>query len=390
MKTTRIWGLVIFLVLLIVLICLGLFASATPSLDNKIATAKAGTATFEAEQAQVTQTEMAAQAEMAQTERAATAQMAQTLTAVPTSTLIPTGTPIPTSTPTLTPTATATQADVIISCPARITGTSRVMYGAPGGGPLRNSQILAKDTEVTIIGRLQDRGWYQAKYGSVIGWLRSDFFTFLGSCTPNTYDLSYLLEMMITGEELILDETFAGGKIKWVDGDDKPVFPIITEYGDYQLVLAARDGIRYVLPENPDSRTSLTAFTLVTSFWRSNVDLDSYVGIRFRRSGDNYYEIRILSTSRGGNCIVQVFETNKKYHEITVDPGKNSCGSDGLEDYLEISLSNEYDLGIRINDSDTIPISLRDPHGIYTSGRIEMVASKIFSGFSYLVITAPK
>lgn len=390
----RVIALTVAAIFVIILVCLGLFTAFMPKVNRKIATQNAQTATEQAIQIKNTQTKSAATEQAEQTITAATAHAVQTLTAIPpTSTITPTYTLTPTltHTPTLTSTPTATQAAEVIPCLAEITQTTRMMYTVPGGGRLFNAQELAKGTQVEVIGRLEDRGWYQARYNQKVGWLRSDFVSDLGTCVPNTYALSHLLGLLNPGVELYLEDVFAGNANSWTGNDGELALPVQNEFGDYQLELSTQS-IYTVAPENPELDQDLSAFRVLTSFSRENIDQESYVGIRFRSTGDRYYEVRILTGvgKHRGMCKVKIFETNELFYEQLVDPGENSCGSGDLEDYLEISLSQDYNLEIRINDSDPFHVTLRDPNGLYARGGIELVAHRVITKFSYLIITIPR
>lgn len=387
-------------VFVIVLICLGLFTAALPGVNDKLAEREGETQTQNAAETQTWMT-LVAKTEQAQaTSDAATLAAAQTLTAIgpsPTWTVTPSLTPSPTITPTLTftptltLTPTATHAAELIPCPAKIVGGTRRMFSVPGGGRLAGAADLPKGTDVEIIGRVSDRGWYQARVDGQVGWLRSDFFRISGGCLPNTYDISHLLALMSPNDQLHLEEPFFSNLYRWTFDDGELASTQPTLYGEYQLEINT-NSTAFVSPIDPSLNKQLSAFRVVTSFSRSNINLESYVGIRFRDTGSRYYELRLLTgTGRNeGMCILQLFETDKMFQTQVVNPGENSCGSDDLEDYVDMSLSEGYDLEVRINDSDPYRFTLNDPNGQYTHGGISLTGSQIIAQFSYLVVTTPR
>src|SRR5689334_16274542 len=107
----------------------------------------------------------------------------------------PTITPTPTNTPTDTPTPTATPPASVVACPATFTGDDRRLYPVPGGGQVRDATPIERGAAVSIIARLEDRGWVQVQTeDGVVGWVRSDSLSpAAGNCQANIYDLSYLL-----------------------------------------------------------------------------------------------------------------------------------------------------------------------------------------------------
>lgn len=305
---------------------------------------------------------------------------AETQTAMPTITLTPTLTltPVPTYSPTVPPTATFAQDFTV--CKATISGTDRYMYIVPGGGKKLNSQLIPARESVDILARLEDRGWYKAKYKDVEGWLRSDFIVLANNCSPLVFDLSYLLGKLSSGDQLVLDDTFATNFNNWIDQTGKPVFPTQTNYGEMQLSLNANQ-IQIVSINDP-KLSDLTAFNLVTSFSRRGTFPDSdFIGVRFRNSGNNYYSVRISS-----NCLLRVYETDKLIFEKNLE--LSVCNVSNY--YLDISVDDNYILSLKLNDADQVSVKLQDPNGIYSSGGLALEAQGSQVSFDYLVVTTPK
>jgi hypothetical protein len=291
-----------------------------------------------------------------------------------------TGTPTQTRTPTATPTATA--APSIVACPASVAGTGRLLYPVPGGGQVRDAVLLARDSSVAIVGRLQDQGWVQVQSeAGQTGWMRSDVLIPQPGCQPNTYALSYLLGM-VEGREVMADDTFISNDNNWTNTAGEPLSPVITSAGDAQLVLTS-NGVDRLRPNNPRLR-SVPVFDLATSFSRVNFITDSYVGVRFRAGDLTYYEVRVMRS-----CQIGVYAVNELIFTRPVDPGPNTC-TDEQEDWLMVSFSDDYRLRIQLNDADPFDVTLEDPAGLYTGGGIELVAAHARATFSFLVITAPR
>lgn len=294
----------------------------------------------------------------------------------------PTITPTPTSTPTPTFTPTATQPAAVVSCPASVAGTDRLMYTVPGGGRLKNSVLLPSGAGVSLVGRLKDGGWYQVKTDAGdVGWMRSDMLAFSQpNCQPNTYDVSYLLGLA-AGRRVVADDTFVSNENGWTNAAGVPLSPVLSPYGDAQLVLNT-NGVDQLRPSN-SALKKVPTFQLVTSFSRLNFFSDSYVGVRFRDSGLTHYEVRLLR-----DCSLVVLAVNQTIFTRPVDPGANTC-TDDLEDYLVVTLTPDYRLTVQINDSEPIQVILQDPSGLYTGGGLELVVGQARVTFSYIVVTAP-
>ena len=294
----------------------------------------------------------------------------------------PTITPTPTSTPTSTFTPTPTQAASVVGCPASAAGTDRLMYTVPGGGRLKNALLLPSGASLTVIGRLKDAGWYQVKTDAgQVGWMRSDVLAFgQPNCQPNTYDLSYLLGMA-AGRRVVVDDTFVSNENGWVNGAGAPISPVISSYGDAQLVVTT-SGVEQLRSTNPNLK-KVPVFQLATSFSRVNFFTDSYVGVRFRDSGLTYYEVRILR-----DCRLVVLAVNHPVFTRPLDPGANNCNDD-LEDWLTVTFTADYHLTIQLNDSEPVEVVLQDPSGLYTGGGLELVVAQARATFSYLVVTTP-
>jgi hypothetical protein len=279
-----------------------------------------------------------------------------------------------------TPTSTPTPPPPEKGCSASITETGRRMVEVPGGGRLKNSRVLPRGTTVEIIGRLLDRGWYQARHEGIVGWLRSDFVSLQSDCEPTAYDISYLLGNL-GDNRLILDETFFGTENDWTDSEGEPIFPAETDYGDFQITLRT-SSVEIAKSSNPQL-SNLTDFELTTSFSRANLTGAGYVGVRFRVGANNYYEVRILR-----DCEIEVYATTEIVAPRKIDSGENTC-HDEQEDFLVLTLRG-YDLTVQLNDAEPFPIPLPDPDGRYIKGGIELVVENAVANFSYLVITAPR
>ncbi len=368
--------LIILLVLFtVIFICVGLLAAYIPRFQDRlgeinitrtqIAIDAVRTANAQATQ-HALQTEAAAKA---------TQHMVQTLTAMPTFTPTPTLTPTPTATP------TSTVAPPPIACAARVTGTDREMYEVPGGGRQAKTILLKRGTDVEVLARLTDLGWYQVRWGDTTGWLRSDFVRFMAACTPNTYYLSHLLGRLREDNRLVLEEPFASNSSNWLDEAGEPIFYELTDYGESQMLVSAAN--RLVVARS-DTLSNLKAFELVMSLYRSNSTNDSYVGLRFRSQGESYYEMRILR-----DCSVEVYATEELIFPIKIDPGENNCG-DQSPDYIEVSLNEDYELIFQINDSDPKLVTLPDPDGRYSNGSVELIASGVRAAWDFVVVTAPR
>ena len=276
----------------------------------------------------------------------------------------PTETGTPTSTPTETPTRTATPPAAIVGCAANVVGTERVLYPVPGGGRVRDAVTLPRDSQVTVIGRLEDGGWLQVQTDDgAVGWMRSDMLNLNPpNCQTNIYDLSYLLGVA-NGQKVVADDTLISNENGWINNAGEPLLPVVSAYGDAQLVVNTNteDKLRSSNPVLQD----VPVFELATSFGRVNFSTGSYVGVRFRDSGLTYYEVRILR-----NCQVEVYAVSELAFTRPLDPGENTCVDD-QEDWLAVAFSEDNILRVQFNDADSVEIHLDDPAGLYSGGGLE-------------------
>ncbi len=294
----------------------------------------------------------------------------------PTATHTPTNTPTPTHTPTATPPA------AVVECTGSVTETGQRLYPVPGGGQVRDAEVLPRDSVITIIGRLEDNGWLQVRSAQgTVGWMRSDGVRpNPAACQPNIYDLSFLLGMT-AGRRVVADDTLISNENGWTNSAGEPLSPVLSSFGEAQLFLNTNDFDR-LHPTSPRLQ-DVPAFELATSFTRVNFFSDSYVGVRFRSSTLTYYEVRILR-----NCRVGVYAVNELVFARPVDPGPNTC-TDEQEDWLRLGFTADNRLTVQLNDSDTFEVLLEDEAGLYAGGGIDLIVSEARVTFSYLVVTAP-
>ncbi len=294
----------------------------------------------------------------------------------------PTITPTPTSTATNTPTPTATPPAAVVACPATLSGADRRLYPEPGGGQLRDAAEIERGAAVSIIARLEDRGWLQVETeDGVVGWVRSDNLSPApGSCQANIYDLSYLLGLA-DGRVLVADDTLISNENAWTNGAGNPLSPVLTSYGEAQLVLTS-NGVDTLKPGTP-ALQNVPAFELVTSFARVNFVTGSYVGVRFRANGLTYYEVRVQR-----NCQIGIYAVNQLVFTRPVDPGANTC-TDDQDDWLHLTFTRANVLTVQFNDADPFEVTLDDPAGLYASGGLELVVARARASFNYIVVTAP-
>lgn len=257
------------------------------------------------------------------------------------------------------------------------------MYSVPGGGRRQDAQTVRTGDIIEVLGRFEDRCWYKVKYNDYLGWLRNDFVKFQDSgCTPTTYQISHLLGIMGDADRSILDDTFITNQNHWEFQEDEIIFPEETEFGESYLPIDTRELV--IVRSDHQELKNISAFNLVTTFSRANIDVTSYVGFRFRSGGRYYYELRIL-----GNCVVEVYANENMVFRRSVESGENNC-SDLIQDYVELSLDENYELILRINDSEPLRATLSDPDGHYASGTIELVVNATKTAFDFLVVTAPR
>lgn len=289
-------------------------------------------------------------------------------------------TAIPTNTPQPSPTVTTTASSQGVTCYATIQGNSGAIYPVPGQGHFDTYTPVEVNTEVKIIGRLIDGGWYKAEVNGKQGWAKSDSLRFETSCQPTVYDLHVLANWQGSDEKLILEDTFGAKANVWINPLTKTIFaPRTNAQGEAQLEINA-DQETLVTTTNP-RLANVTAFRLYTSLAVDNKSEQSYVGVRFRDNEPNYYQV-LLSPSA---CNVSVSATNNLIYSNELD--RRICAGRYYD--VLLTLSNDYKLVLNVNGYDVILIDLPDQGGQYSKGSIKLVVNDSDVKFDYIVILAP-
>jgi hypothetical protein len=305
----------------------------------------------------------------------ATDSVVRTQLAIPTVTSSPTSTLPPTSTlaPTIPPQQTV--------CDAEVQGTSRAMYPVPGQGHKSFYRLVEPGTNIKILGRLGDNGWYKVEIDNEQGWMKSDNLQLLNSCRPTIYDLHYLANWLGPDEELVLEDTFSANANAWFDTTtQKNILANTTQQGESILNLYSNNEI-VVTTTNPRV-SEISAFKLYASFSVDKVNDQSYFGIRFRDTGNEFFQLFFSPAT----CKIDVSATNNLIFSNNMN--LKTC----IDRYYDmyISLTSDYKLEIQINGFEPISINLQDPDGRYSKGKIDLVANKINVSLDYIVITGPK
>ena len=382
---TRAVILTLIIIGLIFLICISLSALNAPRLQSIRATATIVAIVAQAQEISATQTAKAnsqyqQMTQLAEDSANATNEALNAITQ--TAEYISTQAAIPTETPTPTVTITPTPIPVGVVCTAKITGSDRYLFPYPDSSMPERAIKIRRDSSVEIIGRLDDHGWVKARFqDNPPGWLRSDFYTQdENSCVPTEFNLHYLLEEDTTKQDILLEDTFFTNTNRWMNSQGQDMFPFVDEFGDSRLSLRSPE----LETANPSRLESINSFKLITSFTRADINSSSFVGFRFRSNPPNYLELRILR-----DCKVEVYTKDTLFFKGKVDSGTNTC-NDGIDDFVNLTLDQNYLLQLIINDSDPLPVQLEDPQGIYASGGLTLLVNAADANFSYLLVTQPR
>ncbi len=289
---------------------------------------------------------------------------------------------IPTGTPSPTPTTTLTIPPQQVLCDATMPGNSRAIYPVPSQGHTYFNKLVEANSNVKILGRLADGGWYKVEANGQQGWIKSDALKIKDNCRPTIYDLHYLADWLGTDEQLILDDTFATNANIWINDLTNDNFLAKTnQQGEAFLDVRTEKGEVLVTTSNP-RLNSLSAFSLYTSFSVNSISDQSYIGIRFRNNNNNYYQIILYPAG----CNISVYATGNLVFSNEINP--RIC----IDRYYDMSLmlSTDYMLMLQLNGFDPIPINLQDPDGRYSHGNIGLIANEAEVQFDYLVVVSPK
>jgi hypothetical protein len=286
---------------------------------------------------------------------------------------------IPTNTPLPSPTVTPTIAPEAITCAAIIQGTTRAIYPVPGQGFSYFSQPLASGTEVTILGRLTDRGWQKIEADGVQGWIRDDGLSTSGSCQPTIFDLHYLQNWVGPTEQLLLEDTFAFGD-PWMDSNGSTLLTKASSTGEAMLEVLATNEVLLSPPKL--TKTDISAFKIFSSITVDQVREDSFIGVRFRENGSNYYQVELFPKK----CLLVVYDSENLVYSNELDPA--IC----IDRYYDISaaLAENNRFELQINGFDPISMNLQDSGGQQTHGSVKMAANNIGMQLNYFVLVAPK
>jgi hypothetical protein len=306
-------------------------------------------------------------------------QAAATLTAHPTITFTPT------QTRETTPTNTPPPKEVV--CRTKIRFQDRIMYPFPGGGVKRGAVVIPTTSEIDVIGRIEDQGWFKVRYLDQEGWMRSDKFELPDDCRPTQYDISHLLGLVGPEYDLLFEDAFVGNKGRWVINRENSIFPELTYYGEDQLIYeSSEDQTTLLTSENP-AMASLEDFRFIVAFYRVIHEAEnSWFGLRFRESENGYYSITLNPF-----CELSIYATNEVAFRRELvfqrDVHKSIC-SESLF-LVDIELRG-YDLVIRINDSDPINILLDDPSDLFSSGTVGVEVYNSRIEVDYIIVLKPK
>lgn len=323
------------------------------------------TAAAQATERALTETAVAA----AQTETAHTA----TQSAVLTLAAMPTITPSPTLAPTLTPTP------AIAMCDAKVLGTSRNMYPVPGTVPSYGGVIsIPADTTLQVIAGLNSPAWVAVRYDNRVGFMRADTLS-LQNCDLKAVDLHYVAGWLAPGSDwrLLVDDIFSQNKYAWTsERGENPEAKSnkgvgILEVGESQGdVVFSNDILR---------QTAIGAFEVHSYFTLDPGQDDAYIGIRFRDNGTLFYEVRLLT----GNCSFVVVNEQNEVFSGSFSPA--FC-SDRYY-FMDVSLDEQYQLKLSINNAQPQIINLQDPEGKYVMGALKFSLHNMEADFGYIVVT---
>ena len=181
---------------------------------------------------------------------------------------------------------------------------------------------------------------------------------------------------------VVVEETFSGNEYFW-NINDVPQSPIVTSYNDAYLELESRIAASAVLASSRAKLGVREPFSLLLGYERGNISTDSYVGVRFRSDGANFYELRILPS-----CALEVYKREQLLFSQVAPMNENDC-NDNIADGLSLNLDNNNVLTVALNDSLPIEINLGDFDFDYLDGYFELVAFRSTVKFYYMVIVTP-
>ena len=346
-------------IFLIMAVCAGAFFIYNPYWTRKYAEINQ----FRTQTAEVEETAIVNASATAQKQKEDAAfYLEQTLTAQPTFTF----------TPTTPPTSTPIPAQNV--CLGRTDGVIRNMTRFPAINYKSPIQIPANST-VKVVGRFEDRGWIKIMYEGNEGWIKRDLVEIEPNCDETTYSPSYLLGISKEGVKVLLDDSFYSNATNWMRRNGEQ---ILTETKNGEGVLFFSSEGKEEISATSPKLVEINEFSLVTHVMRQVSSSDTYIGFRFRDNGVNYYEIQISPS-----CQVNVFDSGNLIASPSIE--KDAC-INTISFFIEMNLSSDNKLEIRVNGYDPVLINLPDPMGIMNGGTIRLVANNTKATYEYLVI----
>ena len=256
------------------------------------------------------------------------------------------------------------------------------VFDVPSYGGISRA-FLGMGTQVDVIAKLDDGGWYPISWNGEYGWVLSETLQLDKEC-PVSDTLVHLLSLVNTKsfvndkQNIVVEDTFATNKYLWLDNNGSPSLIVSdNSTGESRLVFSENSGYRKI---TSSVITEIADPAIAVSMERRNDFDNGYIGFFFENTVYDNFEIRILN-----DCAIQVFENMNLLVKVDNTGGAGSC-SDQTSDYFELRVIRDQ-LDLRINGQNVNTINLSKDYG---KGSLSFVTENADISFNFIVISTPR
>lgn len=275
-----------------------------------------------------------------------------------------TQTAIPTITSTITP------LPILQSCQAEIRAGT-VLYSGPSKGSLSYRE---QESSIFILAEAKNIGWYKIDtVSNQFSWVQKQDVDIQDNCIPASVSLSFLLGLDSV-QRVILEENFSTA-YSWVGKNEELISPIPSPEDRKVQRLPISGTPEQIVSLRNQHFGYLDNFTIFTSFsWARSGSF----GFRFWNDGLNYYDVFIDQ-----NCDIQIIDSGDLLVKRTIITDK-FCYY-GYTNYLEVSLSKDAILNIKVNEAEPIVFQLDK---VYQGEKISfVVTNEATVNIEYIIVT---
>lgn len=263
-----------------------------------------------------------------------------------------------------------------VSCVGLLTNEV-TFYPIPGEA--LPGETLPPGAFVDVVGQLNEPTWYQVNLLNRIGWV-SQAYVRLEDEDCRASQVGVVDALGLEGRTVFGDTFRDSQNWYYPDAPDRRPERRPNSVDNYLLDV---DGYFSQVAITAPGLENVSAFNLVTLYWRQNGGDQSYVGVRYG-NGSNFFEVHVR-----GDCNIDVLASNGYFETQATRIQGNVC-KDESADVLYIMWDGEDRLGVIINDDfQQQPYWFNLGASMPSNGRIELIIDTARVQFDYVAVTMP-